>query len=167
MLDAEQRLLAATGDTTAPVATAHAAKSLAAQPVRRTDGRVVDLAGDQAAAIREVASSGRRVDVLVGPAGTGKTTTLAGLKTVWEAAHGRGSVIGLAPSSTAAAELAEALGIGCENTAKWLYESTGPGAAQRAAYLQRLAAERQTARGAGNLLRLRTCLLYTSDAADE
>src|SRR5665647_3721139 len=78
------------------------------------------------------------------PAGTGKTTTLAGLKTVWEAAHGRGTVLGLAPSSTAAAELAEALGVTCENTAKWLHESTGPGAALRAAYLERLAAERQT-----------------------
>src|SRR5674476_1622711 len=100
------------------------------------------------------------------PAGTGKTTTLAGLKTVWEAAHGRGTVLGLAPSSTAAAELAEALGVTCENTAKWLYESTGPGAVQRGAYLQRLAAERQSARGAASMVRLRTidtaitCLLY-------
>ena len=111
------------------------------------------LAGDQAGAVRAVASSGRRLDVLVGPAGTGKTTTLAGLKTVWEAAHGRGSVIGLAPSSTAAAELAEALGVACENTAKWLYESTGPGAVQRAAYLARLAAER-LALGDGLVVRL-------------
>src|SRR5665648_217227 len=52
VLDAEQRLLAATGDTTAPVATAHAAQSLAAQPVRRTDGRVVDLAGPTSTSTR-------------------------------------------------------------------------------------------------------------------
>ena len=47
-------------------------------------------------------------------------------------AHGAGSVIGLAPSATAARELAHSLGVPCENTAKWLHEThpatprTGP-----------------------------------------
>ena len=36
--------------------------------------------------------------------------------------HGRGSVVGLAPSAAAAQVLADDLGIACENTAKWLYE---------------------------------------------
>jgi hypothetical protein len=84
----------------------------------------------------EIAASGRRVDVLVGPAGTGKTTTLQALRAVWEAQFGPGSVIGLAPSATAAAELSAALGTGCENTAKWIYESAGAGLDhRRAAYL--------------------------------
>jgi hypothetical protein len=81
------------------------------------------LAVDQRAAVQAVAASGRLVDVLVGPAGSGKTTTLRALRTVWESAHGPGSVIGLAPSATAANELAEALGISCENTAKWIHET--------------------------------------------
>ena len=59
---------------------------------------------------------------LVGPAGTGKSTTLAGLRAVWEAEHGPGSVIGLAPSAAAAEVLAGELGIDTDNTAKWLTE---------------------------------------------
>jgi hypothetical protein len=62
------------------------------------------------------------VDVLVGPAGAGKTRTLAALRTVWEAEHGAGSVVGLAPSAAAAEVLGASLGIPCENTAKWLTE---------------------------------------------
>ena len=157
VLAAEQRLLDATDDTAAPRATSPRAAAVDLDtPVSRHDGRTVTLAADQAGAIRAIAASGRRIDVLVGPAGTGKTTTLAGLKTVWEAAHGRGTVLGLAPSSTAAAELAEALGITCENTAKWLHESTGPGAALRTTYLAHLTIERGTAHGAADLRRLRT-----------
>lgn len=67
-------------------------------------------------------ASGRVVDVLVGPAGTGKTTTMAAVRAVWETRFGAGSVIGLAPSAAAAAVLAEDLGIGTENTVKWLYD---------------------------------------------
>ncbi len=65
---------------------------------------------------------GSFLDVLVGPAGTGKSTTMAGLRAVWEAEHGAGSVLGLAPSAAAAEVLADELGIDTENTAKWLYE---------------------------------------------
>jgi ATP-dependent exoDNAse (exonuclease V) alpha subunit len=65
------------------------------------------------------------VDVLVGPAGSGKTRTLQVLRTAWEAAHGAGSVLGLAPSATAAVELSASVAIPCENTTKWLYESAG------------------------------------------
>ena len=60
--------------------------------------------------------------MLVGPAGSGKSTTMAGLRAAWEAEHGPGSVLGLAPSAAAAEVLAEALGIDTENTAKWLHE---------------------------------------------
>ena len=72
--------------------------------------------------MEQIATSGRRLDVLVGPAGTGKSTTMAGLRAAWEAEHGAGSVLGLAPSAAAAEVLAEALGIDTENTAKWLHE---------------------------------------------
>ncbi|MGW6130807.1 MobF family relaxase [Cellulomonas sp. NPDC055163] len=156
VLAAERRLLAAaTNAAVMPGATPRRPAVDLHAPLRRVDGRAVTLAEDQIAAIRSIRSSQRRVDVLVGPAGTGKTTTLAGLKADWEAEHGRGSVLGLAPSSTAAAELAGALGIACENTAKWLHESTGKGAQLRADYLSHLAAERhETTRV--DLRRLRT-----------
>lgn len=78
---------------------------------------------DQALAVEQVATSGRVLDIIVGPAGTGKTTALAALRAVWEAERGAGSVVGLAPSAAAAQVLADELGITTENTAKWLYES--------------------------------------------
>ena len=85
-------------------------------------GRHHPLSIDQALAVEQIATSGRSLDVLVGPAGTGKSTTMAGLRAAWEAEHGAGSVLGLAPSAAAAEVLAEELGIDTENTAKWLYE---------------------------------------------
>lgn len=143
ILDAEARLLATLNDVDAPVARPSAVAEVLEQPVRRPHGRPdVHLAPDQAGAVRTVATSGNRVDVLVGPAGTGKTTTLLALAQAWTATHGQGSVIGLAPSATAAAELSHALGIACENTAKWLYESTGAGHTRRAERTASLRAER-------------------------
>ena len=53
-----------------------------------------------------IALSGRMIDVLVGPAGAGKTTAMNALRRAWEAEHGTGSVIGLAPSAVAAQALA-------------------------------------------------------------
>ncbi|WP_426592633.1 MobF family relaxase [Cellulomonas sp. McL0617] len=146
ILRAEADLLAAAADTSGPTAMVLDA-DLQVHPSR-------PLAVDQEAATRQVATSGRRIDLLVGPAGSGKTTTLAAVRQVWERSHGRASVIGLAPSSTAAANLAGALGIVCENTAKWLHESTGPAATQRRAVLAHLVAERRTV--GMNLLRART-----------
>jgi conjugative relaxase-like TrwC/TraI family protein len=168
ILDAEARLLAALDDLTAPAVDPTAASSVgsapsvdpsvdqsvassspvepsvissaASDPALRQAGDTarLRLATDQADAVAAIATSGRRVDVLVGPAGTGKTTTLAALRTVWETQFGRGSVVGLAPSATAAAELSARLGIGCENTAKWLHETTGPGGQERERHLDHL-----------------------------
>ncbi|MFB7251185.1 MobF family relaxase [Microbacterium sp. NPDC056234] len=90
--------------------------------VRRRTSSGHRLTPDQAAAITRVSVSGRAVDVLVGPAGTGKTTTLSVLRRIWEAQHGKGAVVGLAPSDAAAAVLAQDLRITTDNTAKWLYE---------------------------------------------
>src|SRR5690606_23269053 len=73
----------------------------------------------QAEALQRIAVSGRVVDVLVGPAGAGKTTAMSALKRAWEKQHGAGSVVGLAPSENAAQVLGEELGIATENTARW------------------------------------------------
>jgi hypothetical protein len=117
LMTAEDRLLAQAEDRTAP---ALASKEVAsAMELDVVSGR---LTPEQADAIARVASSGRRLDLLVGPAGAGKTTAMRGLRTAWLAERGQGSVVGLAPSAAAAKALAEDLGTACDNTAKWLHE---------------------------------------------
>ena len=119
LLEAEARLLEAGRQVGGPAASMGL---VAAVTGANLPGRHHPLSIDQALAVERIATSGRSLDVLVGPAGTGKSTTMAGLRAVWEAEHGAGSVLGLAPSAAAAEVLAEELGIDTENTAKWLYE---------------------------------------------
>jgi hypothetical protein len=119
LIDAEARLLAAgrrIDGPTVPVAVVVEATA------KNLPGRAHGLSVDQSLAIEKITTSGRPVDVLVGPAGTGKSTTMAGLRAAWETHFGSGSVTGLAPSAAAAEVLADELGIDTENTAKWLTE---------------------------------------------
>ncbi len=118
LLASEDRLLDLSRSTDGPALDPANATQIAGSPDEQ--GRV--LSPDQRNVVERIATSGRAVDVLVGPAGAGKTLALGGLRRVWEAEHGAGSVIGLAPSAAAADVLANDLGIGTENTAKWLYE---------------------------------------------
>ncbi|MGO8875277.1 MAG: MobF family relaxase [Acidimicrobiales bacterium] len=119
LLDAEARLLETAQRSGGPTV---ATPTVAAITERNLPGRNHRLSVDQAVAVEKIATSNRWIDVLVGPAGTGKSTTLAGLRAVWEAEHGPGSVIGLAPSAAAAEVLAGELGVDTDNTAKWLTE---------------------------------------------
>jgi conjugative relaxase-like TrwC/TraI family protein len=119
LIDAESRLLDAGREINGP---AVATGTVAAVTSSTLPGRSHPLSIDQALAVEQVATSGRRLDLVVGPAGTGKSTTMAGLRAAWEAEHGATSVLGLAPSAAAAEVLAEQLGIDTENTAKWLHE---------------------------------------------
>jgi conjugative relaxase-like TrwC/TraI family protein len=138
LLDAEARLLDAGRCSTAPVVSV---ATVARAGEALLPGRDYPLSTDQALAVEKVATSGRALDVLVGPAGTGKSTTMAGLRAAWEAEHGAGSVIGLAPSAAAAEVLGEELGITTENTAKWLTEHRRvPGLVARRQHLAALAA---------------------------
>lgn len=114
-LAAEDRLLERSRDLTGPTVTLATVESVARKP--DTDGLV--LGEDQAEALTRIAVSGRMLDVLVGPAGAGKTTAMNALRRAWEAEHGTGSVVGLAPSAVAAQVLADDLGIETENTAMW------------------------------------------------
>lgn len=118
LLAAEDRLLDLSTDLTAPTVAPYRVDRAVA---RRTDSGH-RLSADQAAAITRIALSGRVLDVLIGPAGTGKTTTLAALRRAWESGHGPGSVVGLATSAVAAEVLGEELRIGTDNTAKWAWE---------------------------------------------
>jgi conjugative relaxase-like TrwC/TraI family protein len=120
LFDAEARLLTAGRTTGGPGVGAEVVADVSAANVPGTDHR---LGADQAAVITAVATSGRVLDLLVGPAGAGKTASLAGLRASWERQYGPGSVTGLAPSAAAAEVLADELGIDTENIAKWLTET--------------------------------------------
>ena len=122
LIEAESRLLEAGQETSGPTIARATVTTITAVGVL---GRAPRLSLDQAAAVEQIATSGRRLEVLVGPAGTGKSTAMAALRAAWEAEHGAGSVFGLAPSAAAAEVLAEALGNDTENTAKWLHEHRG------------------------------------------
>jgi len=113
LLAAEDRLLVRANTATAP-----AVDLFTVQDATSRD----DLSEGQATALAQIATSGRQVDLLVGPAGAGKTTAMRALLAAWTTTHGPGSVVGLAPSAAAAQVLADDLGIVCDNTAKWLHE---------------------------------------------
>ena len=119
LLDAELRLLDASQRTDAAIVS-HA--TVATITEQLLPGKAFTLSLDQALAVEQITTSGRALDLLVGPAGTGKSTAMAGLRTAWEAEHGAGSVIGLAPSAAAAEVLGDDMGIDTDNLAKWLYE---------------------------------------------
>ncbi|OZC96147.1 hypothetical protein CH275_26780 [Rhodococcus sp. 06-235-1A] len=66
-----------------------------------------DLNASQAQMVRELATSGQRLQLALAPAGTGKTTAMAVLRSSWEAEGGH--VLGLAPTAAAAAALEQDL----------------------------------------------------------
>ena len=115
LLAAEDRLIDRSHATTGPTVELATVERITSKP--DAEGR--RLGPDQADALQRIAVSGRVVDVLVGPAGAGKTTAMSALKRAWEKQHGVGSVVGLAPSENAAQVLGEELGIETENTARW------------------------------------------------
>ncbi|GAA4884645.1 MobF family relaxase [Serinicoccus chungangensis] len=80
----------------------------------------------QAALVRNLATSGCRVQVALAPAGAGKTAALRVLTRSWEASGG--TVLGLAPTAVAAEELGRVTGIRADTLAKYLHETTPAGA---------------------------------------
>jgi hypothetical protein len=75
VIEAEQRLLDAGRAVDATTVDPNVAAGVAAQEL---PGRDHPLSAEQADAVRRITTSGRSLDVLVGPAGTGKSTTMAG-----------------------------------------------------------------------------------------
>jgi conjugative relaxase-like TrwC/TraI family protein len=120
-LSAEERLLVAARAEGAPHLTREqAARALgadadaldAALHTRAAHARLADVTGsglrlDQAAALAYVLTSPRAAEVLVGPAGSGKSRTLAAAAMAWQSAT-RGPVIGTATSQQARNVLAAA-----------------------------------------------------------
>ena len=149
VLQAEERLLAAGRAIDAPAVPWDVAAAATARSLPQYGGGR-RLTAEQADAVCRVVTSGRVLDVLVGAAGTGKSTTMAGVRAAWETAFGRGSVVGLAPSAAAAEVLADAVGVPTENTAKWLLEQ-----ARQDQRLAELASLQGKLRGASPSLRSR------------
>ena len=119
LLDAEARLIDAGERSHAPVVSRRTVTAVMRRPL---PGKTFTLSADQANCVTQITTSGRALDVLVGAAGTGKSTAMAGMRAAWEREHGPGSVIGLAPSAAAAEVLGDEMGVAADNLAKWLYE---------------------------------------------
>lgn len=91
---------------------------------RRIEGSTIEqviethprLDREQAAAVRKLLGSRNGLDVVIGQAGTGKSTMLAAARAGWEAA--RCKVIGTAVASRTAAELEAGTGIECVTMAR-------------------------------------------------
>ncbi|MFX1820944.1 MobF family relaxase [Pseudarthrobacter sp. CC4] len=128
-LACEDAIMEARDDDGGPALRANLIMDLLDQ-VQQPESRV--LHSDQRAAVADVVLSGNRLDAIVGPAGTGKTTTLGAVKAVWESKYGTGSVVGLAPAAASAEVLGRELAMATENVTKWLHESNGQGASSRA-----------------------------------
>jgi hypothetical protein len=133
-LTLEERLLAHARETGAPrLQPAAAAQLLGAEQARleaqlqaqtTTQDNIIERNGpglrlDQAAAAYLVLTSSRRAEVMAGPAGSGKTRTIAALARIWREA-GMGEVIGLTTSQTARNVLAGAGVTQAYNTARFL-----------------------------------------------
>ncbi|MDQ2755239.1 MAG: relaxase domain-containing protein, partial [Actinomycetota bacterium] len=99
ILAAEARLLATAGRTDGRTATT-ADVDLA---LLEAAAHGVTLNPGQADLVRQMATSGARLQLAIAPAGSGKTTALHALTSAWTTSGG--SVVGLAPSAAAAAVL--------------------------------------------------------------
>lgn len=78
----------------------------------------VTLNRGQATMVREIAVSGARAQLVLAPAGSGKTTAMSVFADAWRASGG--TLVGLAPSAVAAGELGESTGIPSTTIAAFL-----------------------------------------------
>jgi conjugative relaxase-like TrwC/TraI family protein len=112
ILDAEQRLVTAAGRRDG-TGVDESAVDLALLEMA-ANGTALDAG--QAALVRQMCTSGARLQLAIAPAGAGKTTAMRALTLAWT--QDGGQVIGLAPSAAAAAFLGEQTGICAETLAK-------------------------------------------------
>jgi conjugative relaxase-like TrwC/TraI family protein len=116
LLDAEQALLDAAGRVDGRRANEPAIEMALLETI--ANGLVLN--DGQARFMRELATSGARVQLALAPAGTGKTTALRVLARAWR--EDAGDVIGLAPSAAAARLLGQAIDAPAETLAKVLHD---------------------------------------------
>ena len=112
ILDAEQRLLTAAGRRDGSAVDESAVDlALLEMAANRTA-----LDAGQASLVRQMCTSGARLQLAIAPAGAGKTTAMRALTLAWT--QDGGQVLGLAPSAAAAAVLGEQTGIRADTLAK-------------------------------------------------
>jgi conjugative relaxase-like TrwC/TraI family protein len=112
ILDAEARLVAAAGRR-GGASVEQAAVDLALLEMA-ANGTALDAG--QASLVRQMCTSGARLQLAIAPAGAGKTTAMRALTLAWT--QDGGQVLGLAPSAAAAAVLAQQTGIRTDTLAK-------------------------------------------------
>jgi conjugative relaxase-like TrwC/TraI family protein len=112
ILAAEQRLIATAGRTDGRLVDASTVELALLETA--ANGNALDVG--QAALVRDVCTSGVRLQLAIAPAGAGKTTAMRTLARAWSDSGGQ--VYGLAPSAAAAAQLGDATGGGAETLAK-------------------------------------------------
>ena len=112
ILDAEQRILAHAAQTGGQVAP----REVVDLALLEALANGINLTPGQCELVRSMATSGRRVQLGIAPAGTGKTTAMRTLAAAWIEAGG--TVVGLAPSAAAAAALSDQLDVSCDTLAK-------------------------------------------------
>ena len=105
ILDAEQRLVATAGRRDG--AAVHASAVDLALLEMAANGTALDAG--QTVLVRQMCTSGARLQLAIAPAGAGKTTAMQAITAAWT--QDGGQVIGLAPSAAAAAVLSEQSGI--------------------------------------------------------
>ena len=112
ILDAERRLVDAAGRRDGS-AVDESAVDLALLEMA-ANGTALDAG--QASLVRQMCTSGARLQLAIAPAGAGKTTAMRALTLAW--IQDGGQVLGLAPSAAAAAVLGEETGIRADTLAK-------------------------------------------------
>jgi conjugative relaxase-like TrwC/TraI family protein len=112
ILDAEQRLLTVAGIRDGTVLD-RSVVDLALLEMA-ANGTALDMG--QASLVRQMCTSGARLQLAIAPAGAGKTTAMCALTLAWT--EDGGQVIGLAPSAAAATVLGEQTGIRTDTLAK-------------------------------------------------
>jgi conjugative relaxase-like TrwC/TraI family protein len=112
ILDAEQRLVATAGHRDGTVVGESAADLVLLEMA--ANGTALDVG--QASLVRQMCTSGARLQLAIAPAGAGKTTAMRALTFTWT--EDGGQVLGLAPSAAAAAVLGEQTGIRADTLAK-------------------------------------------------
>ena len=112
ILDAERRLVIAAGRRDGSAVDESAVDlALLEMAANRTA-----LDAGQASLVRQMCTSGARLQLAIAPAGAGKTTAMRALTLAWT--QDGGQVLGLAPSAAAAAVLCEQTGIRADTLAK-------------------------------------------------
>jgi hypothetical protein len=112
ILDAEQRILTVAGSRDGTVLD-RSVVDLAVLEMA-ANGTALDIG--QASLVRQMCTSGARLQLAIAPAGAGKTTAMRALTLAWT--EDGGQVLGLAPSAAAAAVLGEQTGIRSDTLAK-------------------------------------------------